>query len=89
VSLSLENRLDATTGTENDLFLESGTQGGRVAKPGYLHKILVVDDEEDIIFTVKTILTEAGFYVDTFTNPSLAFKMFRHLHKSFPCIQNV
>lgn len=41
------------------------------------HKILVVDDEQDIVFTLKTILTEAGFSVDAFTNPSVAFEMFR------------
>lgn len=73
MSLSLENGLDATVEAENDLLPRTEIR----AEPGYLHKILVVDDEEDIIFTVKTILTDAGFYVDAFTNPSLAFKMFR------------
>ena len=37
----------------------------------------MVDDEQDIVFTLKTILTEAGFTVDAFTNPSVAFEMFR------------
>jgi CheY-like chemotaxis protein len=40
-------------------------------------KILVVDDEQDIVFTVKTFLTEAGFSVDSFTDPLSAFEMFR------------
>lgn len=48
-----------------------------VTKAGHSHKILVVDDEQDIVFTLKTILTEAGFSVDAFTNPSVAFEMFR------------
>lgn len=48
-----------------------------VTKAGHPHKILVVDDEQDIVFTLKTILTEAGFSVDAFTNPSVAFEMFR------------
>jgi DNA-binding response OmpR family regulator len=45
-----------------------------VSNPKYSQKILVVDDEQDIVFTLKTILTEAGFSVDAFTNPSIAFE---------------
>ena len=48
-----------------------------VTKSSHSKKILVVDDEQDIVFTLKTILTEAGFTVDAFTNPSVAFEMFR------------
>lgn len=48
-----------------------------VTKASHSHKILVVDDEQDVVFTLKTILTEAGFSVDAFTNPSVAFEMFR------------
>lgn len=40
-------------------------------------KILVVDDEQDVVFTVKTFLTEAGFSVDSFTDPLFAFEIFR------------
>jgi DNA-binding response OmpR family regulator len=75
--LGLNNELDAAAGTENSLLLESGIGEVGMAKPGYPYKILVVDDEEDIILTVKTILNEAGYCVDAFTDPSAAFNMFR------------
>jgi DNA-binding response OmpR family regulator len=48
-----------------------------LTKLGRSPKIMVVDDEQDIVFTLKAILTEAGFSVDDFINPSVAFEMFR------------
>ena len=35
-------------------------------------RILLVDDEPDIIFTIKKILEENGFKVDSFNDPILA-----------------
>jgi CheY-like chemotaxis protein len=32
-------------------------------------KLLIVDDEPDITFTIKSILEENGFKVDSFTDP--------------------
>jgi DNA-binding response OmpR family regulator len=32
-------------------------------------RILLVDDEPDIIFTMKDILEEEGFKIDTFNDP--------------------
>ena len=61
----------------NDNLYAEEMRGDDVTKAGHSHKILVVDDEQDIVFTLKTILTEAGFSVDAFTNPSVAFEMFR------------
>ena len=75
--MGINSELDAAAGTENNRLLENGTREVGLTKPGYLHKILVVDDEEDTILTVKTILSDAGFYVDAFTDPSAAFNMFR------------
>jgi CheY-like chemotaxis protein len=41
-------------------------------------KILVVDDEQDIAYTLKATLNETGsFQVETFTNPVLALSEFK------------
>ena len=40
-------------------------------------RILLVDDEADIIFTMKDILEEEGFKVDTFNDPTIALKSYR------------
>ena len=40
-------------------------------------KILLVDDEPDITFTIKIILKEIGFEVDTFNDPITALKSYR------------
>ena len=40
--------------------------------------ILLVDDEHDIIFTLKCILNVHEFTVDTFTDPTIALKLFKN-----------
>ena len=40
-------------------------------------RILVVDNEKDIIITLQVGLEDGGFDVDTFTDPSLALKRFK------------
>lgn len=40
-------------------------------------KILIVDDEEDILVPIKMTLEDTGFQVDTFTNPFLALSNFK------------
>ncbi|MGZ5485893.1 MAG: response regulator [Nitrososphaeraceae archaeon] len=40
-------------------------------------KILLVDDEPDITFTIKIILKEIGFQVDVFNDPITALKSYR------------
>jgi DNA-binding response OmpR family regulator len=37
----------------------------------------VVDDESDVIFTLKIVLEENGFKVDSFTDPLVALENFR------------
>ena len=39
-------------------------------------KILLVDDEPDITFTIKIIFKEIGFQVDTFNDPITALKSY-------------
>ena len=42
------------------------------------NNILFIDDEQDVTFTLKTILEETGlFHVDTFNDPDLALKRFK------------
>ena len=40
-------------------------------------RILLVDDEPDITFTIKDILEENGFHIDTFNDPITALKSYR------------
>jgi DNA-binding response OmpR family regulator len=40
-------------------------------------KILVVDNESDITFTLKSILGDNGFIVDIYTDPVLALRNFQ------------
>ena len=40
-------------------------------------KILLVDDEPDVIYTVKKVLEDNGFVVDSYTDPTLALSNFK------------
>jgi DNA-binding response OmpR family regulator len=39
--------------------------------------MLLVDDEPDITFTIKSILNDNGFQIDTFNDPITALKSYR------------
>ena len=39
--------------------------------------ILLVDDEPDLTFTIKIILKETGFQVDTFNDPTIALNYYK------------
>lgn len=75
--MSLDQEVRTSTREEDDSLFVGDIGNVGVTKSSHSKKILVVDDEQDIVFTLKTILTEAGFTVDAFTNPSVAFEMFR------------
>lgn len=75
--MSLDQGVRTSTREEDDSLFVDDIRNVGVTKSSHSQKILVVDDEQDIVFTLKTILTEAGFTVDAFTNPSVAFEMFR------------
>jgi DNA-binding response OmpR family regulator len=77
VHLSLDQGIDTPSPVEEDRLFVNDTRTSGLTQTSHSHKILVVDDEQDIVFTLKTILNEAGFSVDAFTNPSVAFEMFR------------
>ena len=40
-------------------------------------KILLVDDEPDITFTIKNMLYNTGFQIDTFNDPITTLKLYR------------
>ena len=40
-------------------------------------RILLIDDEPDITFTIKDILEDHGFQVDSFTDPILALNSYK------------
>ena len=75
--MSSDQEVRTSTREEDDSLFVGDIGNVDVTKSSHSQKILVVDDEQDIVFTLKTILTEAGFTVDAFTNPSVAFEMFR------------
>jgi CheY-like chemotaxis protein len=41
-------------------------------------KILLVDDEPDVIYTIKNILEDSGFQVNTFNDPINALKSYEN-----------
>lgn len=47
------------------------------------HNIMIVDDENDILITYNSILSEEGYNVETFTNPHEALLHFVHVDKSY------
>jgi two-component system, OmpR family, response regulator ChvI len=50
---------------------------GNNYNPDSKKRILVVDDEYDISFTLQAGLEDAGFDVDAFTDPELALSSFK------------
>jgi DNA-binding response OmpR family regulator len=42
-----------------------------------IKRILLVDDEPDIIYWAKNVLEDNGFVVDSYTNPTLALSNFK------------
>jgi two-component system, OmpR family, response regulator ChvI len=62
----------------NDQIGSCNSENTNNAKTTILVRILVVDDESDINFIVKTMLErQSGFRVDSFHDPELALKSFR------------
>jgi len=41
------------------------------------YKVLLVDDEPDIIYSIRKVLETNGFVVDSYTDPTLALSNFR------------
>jgi len=54
--------------------------GSSFATPNPIPKqkrILIIDDEQDVTFTLQKVLERHGFRTDSYTDPVLAYKNFR------------
>jgi PleD family two-component response regulator len=49
-----------------------------------IKRILIVDDESDICFVLKKVLSENGFVADSYQDPLLALEKFK-LHSADAC----
>ena len=56
-----------------------GAAQARVTQQKYFANIMVVDDEPDILFTYKSLLSAEGYKVEAFTDPQEALKHFVQL----------
>lgn len=54
----------------------SGIGSGRVPNAQTNSKIMLVDDDEDVLFTFKTLLQSEGWDIDAFANPQEALRQF-------------
>jgi CheY-like chemotaxis protein len=61
------------------LLRDNTTDSSRLSDDSQSHqkKILIVDDEPDVTFTVKVILTSNGYQVDAFEDPQEALDHFK------------
>src|SRR5215467_8763122 len=60
------------------IMVERESNHQRFQKDNGIKRILVVDDESDISLTIKVVLEENGFKVDSFTGASQALQNFRN-----------
>ncbi len=63
--------------------MEENAEGGAIMTTDKNKKILLVDDEEDILIPIKMTLEDIGFKVDIFTNPLLALSNFKASYYDF------
>jgi CheY-like chemotaxis protein len=60
----------------DDIFSRERKSNGQVQKNKRIKRILVVDDEHDVNLTIRVVLEENGFKVDSFTDASQALENF-------------
>jgi DNA-binding NtrC family response regulator len=76
--MSDKNRIDSyrSTNNRNDILQEEDRNSNdNGEKP--LAKLLIVDDDSDIVHVLKLGLIKNGFLVDAFTNPEEALRSFK------------
>jgi CheY-like chemotaxis protein len=49
----------------------------KVISNNKVKKILLVDDEPDVIYAIKNVLEDNGFQIDSFNDPILALKSYK------------
>jgi CheY-like chemotaxis protein len=65
------------TSKDYDVYIEQHLERQLVRDNRGTKRILVVDDEHDINLTLKFVLEESGFKVDSFANPLIALQNFK------------
>jgi PleD family two-component response regulator len=68
-SISIERKIE-----HRIIMTERESDHQRFQKDNGIKRILVVDDEYDVSLTIKAVLEENGFKVDSFTNAFQALK---------------
>lgn len=63
----------------------SGTQTSDHPPSGIEH-ILLIDDEEELLYVLRRMLAQLGYRVEAFSNPSLALHAFRNNPKSYDAV---
>lgn len=73
---------------ESDVFISSNSTQQTRKKPSS-YRILIVDDEQDIVLMYKSVLEEAGFNVDAFDDPLAALSKLKEIYTSFSEVLSV
>lgn len=54
--------------------IKTGEDHGSTDLPALQGRILIVDDDSDVLFTLGTVLKDAGYVVNSYNNPTKALK---------------
>ena len=61
----------------SDIIVRKRCNQKKVLSNNKVKKILLVDDELDVIYAIKNVLEDNGFQIDSFNDPILALKSYR------------
>ena len=61
----------------SDIMVRKRCNQKKVISNNKVKKILLVDDEPDVIYAIKSILEDNGFQIDSFDDPILALKSYK------------
>ena len=61
----------------SDIIVRKRCNQKKVLSNNKVKKILLVDDELDVIYAIKNVLEDHGFQIDSFNDPILALKSYR------------
>ncbi|HHI70570.1 MAG TPA: response regulator, partial [Rhodobacteraceae bacterium] len=68
-------------------FKASESQIEQQARPPMGHEhILLIDDEEDLLYTIRRMMARLGYRVEAFSNPALALHAFRTNPESYDAV---
>ena len=61
----------------SDIMVRKRCNQKKVISNNKVKKILLVDDEPDVIYAIKNMLEDNGFQIDSFNDPVLALKSYK------------